>query len=154
MKCALACSLAAGLAGSAASMTVKKFLQGSDSALVPLLDEAQLRRYGAIVRERLSHAHTGYAAGLVVAFAVCSSRHGDACQLSTLLECEYVAIVLGVANLVYMLLPKSDYMAYHLTTPAQMRAWMDVYRRCQGTSVMGFVIGLGAYHVLASRLAD
>lgn len=154
MRCSWACVIAAGLVGKTVAFGVEKAVNGIGTEFEGTLTPEQLVRYKQIVEERCLHAKTGYLVGLLCAFVMCERRYGGECKLSNMLECEFVAIAFGVATLTYLILPKSDYMVYSLTSRAQMTAWMDMYRRCQALMVGGSVLGAGLYHIIVCQLSD
>lgn len=154
MRCTWACVIAAGLAGQSAAFAFDKLLNGKDTEFLATLSPEQQAVYREVIRERCMHARTGYLVGILIAFVLCDRRYAGQCRLSNLLECEFVAIALGVASMTYLVLPKTTYMAYHLTSKAQMSAWMDMYRKCQGLMLGGTVLGAGLYHLAVCQLSD
>ncbi len=109
-----------------------------------LLNQEQKARYKNIIDERMKLYVHGMILGVVLGFLylgmVPSQTLGRACI--------FTMIVLGINNMYYILMPKSDYMVPHLTTKEQRVAWLHIYREMQYRCKMGFVLGLLGYLIL------
>lgn len=53
----------------------------------------------------------------------------------------FIGITISISVLYYFIMPKSDYMLNHLKTPAQNKAWLEIYKTMKNRYVIGFLIG-------------
>ena len=60
-------------------------------------------------------------------------------------SCSFTLVTLGVTYLVYVLHPKSKYMATYLVRPNQKLTWSRVSKTMRYRSYMGMLLGAGAY---------
>ena len=71
-------------------------------------------------------------------------------KTSTMLQgCIFTVLSLGTAYFYYTLMPKSDYMLLHLTTPEQNQLWLNIYKHMKTKCHVGFLIGMVGYFFLA-----
>ena len=136
MNCTTSAIFGIGLIG-ASYFTMSVSSQQTDS-LRKILSEELVVRYEAIIRERRCHYLQGLALGLVLSYLLLAkSKISNRFHKVSL----FFAITLATSALVYMLLPKSDYMLKHLKTTEENRAWLSFYKTMRTRYTIGFVLG-------------
>lgn len=121
------------------------------------LDSTQKKVFDKIVDERRKLAMQGYGLGLglailgLIAMAYLKKSKTKTSFISYALSriCLVVATTFVVQYFYYMLMPKSNWMLDYLTSEAQKKAWLNVYRTYQYNYHLGMVIGLIGAGVLA-----
>ena len=149
------------LGGSLLTMTVSK---EQHNMLRTAFSEELANKYDSIVAERRNHYMFGLGLGLILAYFISrnikiskgSSKKspkrkssGSIGSLGRLLEASndftrmalFLAVTLITALIVYLLMPKSDYMLNHLTTAEQNKKWLNMYRTMQRKYFMGMILG-------------
>lgn len=137
MLCLFKCFVGLGLLGaSIATMIVSKddspFREYKKS-----LDKDQRERLEKITDERLNIYLQGLVVGLIIALVYLYSVKSN----SWTHVCVFLAIMLGVNYLWYILSPKSDWMLKSLNSKEQKEGWLKVYRTMQYRWHMGFLLG-------------
>lgn len=139
MNCTVSATIGLSLlAGSVATLTVSEEQHNLlKKTLSPELDQV----YDNIARERRNHYIQGLIIGLLISFFVLSnSRITNRTYKITL----FFAITLTSGLLYYLLMPKSDYMLNHLTTPEENKAWLEVYKTMKFRYLVGLILGAAA----------
>jgi hypothetical protein len=139
-QCYIACGLAASFFGGMLYITLNPYKYDVLQNYLDLLDEKQKLIFNQVHRERMQIYLMGLVLGLLLGFIYLQSRGPSVSR-----TCAFVAIVMGVNYLFYMIYPKSVYMIRHLETPEQVNAHQTVYRTMQYRQYMGMALGLVAY---------
>lgn len=109
--------------------------------LTPELKE----KYESIIVERRNIYFTGYAYGLVLAFALLFANKYNS-KKSKMSRTTNIGMMVGVTLLTnyfyYMLSPKSDLMVTHLDKEEQRLAWQKIYKTMQFNYHVGLVLGI------------
>lgn len=139
----LPCIIAAAFITGSLAISLSPGARHNIALLEATLQPPQLATYHAIRDERatiyLWSLALGFAVGLAyLALADPSSKSADRCWSHT---CGFVAIVLIVNHIAYMLWPKSQYMVQILDTEEQRTAWLRVYRGMQVRQYGGLLLG-------------
>ena len=116
------------------------------------LDATQRQTYERVVAHRRALYVQGLVAGLVLAAVVVGPMRVYGGASASLCGCAAVVLVFVTTFLYYILAPKPVYMVEVLTTPAQSRAWVDVYRGMQLTTYGSFAGALVAAFVFFACL--
>jgi hypothetical protein len=137
MNCYLSSILGLGLlGGSIATMTVTK---EQHKTLKDVFSDDLDKKYDEIITERRNHYFIGLIVGAIISIIVIKNiANIDYYTRITL----FLAITLGTAVLLYMILPKSDYMLNHLKTPEENKKWLEVYKTMKSRYYIGFVMGI------------
>lgn len=143
MRICGSCYLASGFA--AASVGTALFSSKEKKEFVRTLSEEQKTLFSGVVRRRLMIYLLSMLFG--AGFAYAAQRATGASGAGAV--CVSVLIMTGSAYLLYTAWPKGVYMLDHLTTRAQVQAWLAMYRRMMKMYHIGFALGLLAYAVLA-----
>ena len=125
---------------------------GSLSRFVGTLDETQRQTYEKVVAHRRVLYVQGLVAGLVLAALVVGPMRLYSGASASLCGCTAVVLVFVTTFLYYILAPKPVYMVEILTTSAQRRAWVNVYRGMQVTTYGSFAGALVAAFVFFACL--
>jgi|MDTD01.1.fsa_nt_gb hypothetical protein len=145
-----ACVFAAGCIGSSLyCFFVRNMKNSKTKHLESLLDDTQIEKYYAIMKERRNIFIFGKIVGLLLGFLYITYNKLDGwCKY-----CVFVVIVKIVACIVYMMYPKSDYFLRHVTTKEQSSAWVDVYVEMKYNMFFGFILGMLGYLILMRLIA-
>lgn len=133
--------LAAGLFGSMLYVTFNPYKEDVIMRFIQTLDSQQQQIFLQIHEERMKIFVVSLIIGLVCGTIILLSME----EKGLVRSCTFTLIVLGVTYLVYLLYPKSKYMVNYLVRPNQKREWVNVYRTMQSRTMMGMVLGAGAY---------
>ena len=96
------------------------------------------QKYEKIIKERRNHYILGLVIGLLCSFIavkfvnITNNFH----RVSF-----FLAFTLGTSVVIYMILPKSDYMLNHLKTPEENKKWLQVYNTMKFRYFGGFILG-------------
>lgn len=145
-QCFVTCALAAAFFGGMLYISLNPYKYSALNQFLDTLTIDQVQLFNKIHRERMQIYLMGLVLGLLLGFIYLQSSKSSVAR-----TCAFVAIVMGVNYLFYMIYPKSAYMVQHLTTPQQIDAWQHVYRTMQYNQYMGMALGLIAY-VLVSMV--
>jgi hypothetical protein len=144
-QCYITCAVASAFFGGMLYLTLNPYKHHVLQKYLDTLDAKQLDLFSAVHKERMQIYLMGLVLGLLLGFIYLQYAKAGVRR-----TCAFVAIVMGVNYLFYMVYPKTTYMVRHLTSPEQINAWQDVYRTMQYNQYMGMVLGLVAY-ILVSR---
>jgi hypothetical protein len=139
-QCYISCGLAAAFFGGMLYLTLNPYKNIVLDEFLQTLTEEQMVTFNLVHKERMQIYLMGLILGLLLGFTYlqmtksCISR-----------SCGFVAIVMGVNYLFYMIYPKSTYMVRHLREPEQLHKWQNLYRTMQYNQYLGMIIGLIAY---------
>lgn len=137
MNCYLSSILGLGLlGGSISTMTVTK---EEHNTLKNVFSDDLDKKYHQIVTERRNHYLIGLIVGAIISIIVIKNIININYYTRITL---FLAITLGTAVLLYMVLPKSDYMLNHLKTAEENKKWLDVYKTMKSRYYIGFVLGI------------
>ncbi len=137
MNCYLSSILGLGLlGGSIATMTVTK---EQHKTLKDVFSDDLDKKYDEIITERRNHYLIGLILGAIISIIVIKNIININKYTRITL---FLAITLGTAVLLYMVLPKSDYMLNHLKTPEENKKWLEVYKTMKSRYYIGFVLGI------------
>jgi hypothetical protein len=137
MNCYLSSILGLGLlGGSIATMTVTKEQHNN---LKDVFSDDLDKKYDEIITERRNHYLIGLIVGAIISIIVIKNIININYYTRITL---FLAITLGTAVLLYMVLPKSDYMLNHLKTAEENKKWLDVYKTMKSRYYIGFVLGI------------
>lgn len=125
---------------------------GALSRFEATLDASQRKTYAQVVAHRRALYVQGLIAGLLLACVVVGPMRIYGNASASLCGCAAVVLVFVTTFLYYILSPKPVYMVEVLTTPAQRRAWVDVYRGMQVTTYGSFAGALVAAFVFFAFL--
>ena len=110
------------------------------------LPTSLVQTYDSITRERTIIYYTGYALGLVLAIIIITYnlliRKEKVTPLS--LVCTIVGFAFIVNYFYYILTPKSKWMLNEVRTPAETKAWLEMYRNMSFYYHSGLLLGLVA----------
>ena len=97
-----------------------------------------LERYNKISKERMRISYFGYVLGLVISLLIIINR-----KMNTQTKVCVTIVVTFLTNYFYYILsPKSDWMLYHINSPEQTKAWLEMYRTMQYNYHLGLVFGI------------
>ncbi len=137
MNCYLSSILGLGLlGGSIATMTVTK---EQHNTLKDVFSDDLDKKYDEIITERRNHYLIGLILGAIISIIVIKNIININKYTRITL---FLAITLGTAVLLYMVLPKSDYILNHLKTPEENKKWLEVYKTMKSRYYIGFVLGI------------
>ena len=139
-QCLVACGIASAFFGGMLFLSLNPYKYEVLEQYLATLDENQLAIFRKIHKERMQIYLLGLVLGLLLGFIYLNVSKSSVAR-----TCTFVAIVMGVNYLFYMVYPKSTYMIKHLNTEEQVNAWQNVYRTMQYRQYMGMVLGLVAY---------
>ncbi len=147
MYCLNYCILGSALLGSMvmtmlASKNSKNFKNFRD-----LLNEKQKNIYKNIIKERFNIYLQGLILGIIIALIATYKIKNSNNKI-----CLFVVISLAFKYLYYCLHPKSTYMLNHLTSVKQNNAWLKIYKEMKYRNIIGFVLGIIGYVLLAKGL--
>jgi len=145
-ECFLSCAVAAAFFGGMLYISLNPYKYSALHQFLDTLTKQQVQTFNNIHKERMQIYLMGLILGLLLGFIYLQMAKPGMAR-----TCAFVAIVMGVNYLFYMIYPKSDYMVKHLVTPEQVNAWQHVYRTMQYNQYMGMVLGLVSY-VLVSMI--
>jgi hypothetical protein len=145
-QCYITCAIASAFFGGMLYLTLNPYKHQVLQNYLDTLDAKQLEIFNVVHKERMQIYLMGLVLGLLLGFIYLQYAKAGVAR-----TCAFVAIVMGVNYLFYMIYPKSMYMIHHLKTPEQVTAYKNVYRTMQYNQYMGMVLGLVAY-VLVSRV--
>lgn len=142
------CMVALGLFGASLYTTIRPCF--ACSKLEASFDETQIKIYKEIVTERLYDYYIGLIIGIIVAILFYNfyGKHSDKNGANKIMLCVYLIIVLFSQCLYYMLVPKSKYMLEYLRGD-QIGLWLDTYKNMKTNYLLGAILGIIAYIVLA-----
>ncbi len=102
--------------------------------------------YQKIVKERTTNYYTGFGIGFVLSLAIIMyNRYGLKTPFSAMpLVCIVVAISFLTNYFYYVLSPKQNWMLDHLSNPADIKAWSEMYKGMQKYYHTGLALGLVA----------
>jgi len=104
-----------------------------------------LERYNKISKERMRISYFGYVLGLVISLLIIINR-----KMNTQTKVCVTIVVTFLTNYFYYILsPKSDWMLYHINSPEQTKAWLEMYRTMQYNYHLGLVFGIIGAGLLA-----
>jgi len=109
------------------------------------LNKSQLSIYNKIINERLSVYIHGIILGLLlgVLFVIVMNKLKRYNRI-----CLFVLVVLLTSMVYYKLMPKSDYMIKHLTSPNQIDKWLKIYTTIKFRGTISILISIIAYILL------
>jgi len=115
------------------------------------LPEHLKKKYEELSEERKKIGFQGYGLGLLISlFIIVYNLKIKRERLSAVpLVCIIVATSFLTNYFYYMLSPKSDWMLNHLKDPAEMKAWLEMYREMKYNYHMGLVLGIISTGILA-----
>jgi len=139
----LPCVIAAAFITGSLAISLSPGARHNIALLTSTLRPPQLATYNAIHKERATIYLWSLALGFVVGLAYLaladpSHKSAGRCWSHS---CAFVAVVLVVTHLSYMLWPKSQYMVQILDSEEQRLAWLRVYRGMQVRQYGGLVLG-------------
>ena len=145
MNCYLSSILGLGLlGGSISTMTVSK---DQHKTLKDVFSDELDTKYDKIITERRNHYLIGLIVGAIISIIVLKNITDSNYYTRITL---FLAITLGTAVLLYMILPKSDYMLNHLKTPEENKKWLEIYKTMKSRYHIGFVLGIVGAVLLGS----
>ncbi len=137
MNCYLSSILGLGLlGGSIVTMTVSK---EQHKTLKDVFSDDLDKKYDHIITERRNHYLIGLVVGIIISIIILKKITNVNYYTRITL---FLAITLGSAVLIYMLLPKSDYMLNYLKTPEENQKWLEVYKTMKSRYYIGFILGI------------
>ncbi len=137
MNCYLSSILGLGLlGGSIVTMTVSK---EQHKTLKDVFSDDLDKKYDHIITERRNHYLIGLVVGIIISIIILKKITNVNYYTRITL---FLAITLGSAVLIYMLLPKSDYILNHLKTPEENKKWLEVYKTMKSRYYIGFILGI------------
>ena len=114
------------------------------------LPTSLVQTYDSITRERTIIYYTGYVLGLVLAIIIITYntviRKEKVTSLS--LVCTIVGFAFIVNYFYYILTPKSKWMLNEIRTPAETKAWLEMYKSMSFYYHSGLLLGLVAIGTL------
>ncbi len=145
MDCYLSAILGLGLlGGSISTMTVNK---DQHNTLKNVFSDDLAKKYDQIVTERRNHYLIGLVVGIILSIIIIKQTNTPNYFTRITL---FLAITLGSAVLIYMILPKSDYMLNYLKTPEENQKWLEVYKTMKSRYYIGFILGIVGAVLLGS----
>jgi len=100
-------------------------------------DELDIK-YENIITERRNHYILGLLFGMFITSMIIK-------RLSIPNTFTYISfffsMTLGIAIIIYMLMPKSDYMLNYLKTNEENKKWLEIYKTMKSRYYIGFVLG-------------
>ena len=66
--------------------------------------------------------------------------------------CMAAGIVIIINCVLYMLLPKSDYMIHHLETEEKREAWNKIYKEMMNYNIIGKLVGIFGLLILGKGI--
>jgi uncharacterized protein YacL len=102
------------------------------------------KRYEIISKERMIISYGGYALGIVISSVILFYNLKIKKQkLNTFsLVCTVMATCFLTNYFYYILSPKSDWMLNHVTSPDQVKQWLQMYREMSYNYHMGIALGI------------
>lgn len=143
----LPCIIAAALVTGSLAISLSPGAKNNINALVSTLRPEQASIYASIRQERVWIYIWSLSLGVVMGLlylAVFAPNKGGWSQ-----SCMFVAVVLLVTHVAYILWPKSRYMVQTLDTDEQRAAWVRVYRGMQWRQYGGMVLGAIGFLIYA-----
>ena len=146
VKCLSFCLIGAALLGSMIMTMLVSKKSKPFVTFMSLLDDNQQQIYKSIIRERTNI----YVQGLVigVALALLITYHTGFKRVANV--CLFIAISLGFNWAYYLLYPKTTYMLNHLSSSAQVKAWLNIYKEMKFRSHTGLLLGAFGYVLIAA----
>ena len=152
MSCVGNCLIASVmLCGVIASMVTSR-VSPKHAEFKKLLNKKEEKAYEKIIKERLMIYLIGLCVGVVIAFFVVmmsniNSKRNKACM--------FVAVALIVNAVVYMAIPKKDWMLNHIgNNQEKVNAWLAIYKEMKMKKLVGMGVGVVAYYLLGDGLLN
>jgi hypothetical protein len=124
------------LAATVATLRVNPVLK---SNLMKQLSKKEQNHYKSIIKHRKNIYYQGLFFGLLLSILFI---YYNKLKDKTVILFSALSITFVVNYFYYILYPKTDYMAKHLTTEKQRDAWLKIYKTMQFNYHFGFVLGL------------
>lgn len=114
-----------------------------------VLSEELADKYEDIIEERRNHYFLGLTLGIITAYFLINSL-----KIKNTLHkvSSFFTVAITIAIVVYMLMPKSDYMLNHLKTEKQNKVWLEIYKTMKHRYFFGFFLGAVAIIPFAQSL--
>lgn len=145
MVCISSCLIGAGFLGSSILTMLKSKNSGTFKKFDHLLNIKQKEIYKKVINERASIYTQGIIIGTILGLLSMSMIKTN--KISKV--CIFIVIALGFNYLYYMLYPKTTYMLLHLTNQKQNEAWLNIYTEMKKRCILGFILGVIGYFILA-----
>jgi uncharacterized protein YacL len=102
------------------------------------------KRYESITKERMSISYRGYVLGILFSsFIIFYNLKIKKRKMNTFsLVCTVMATCFLTNYFYYILSPKSDWMLNHVTSPDQVKQWLQMYREMSYNYHMGIALGI------------
>ena len=102
------------------------------------------KRYESIAKERMTISYRGYVLGILFSsFIIFYNLKIKKQKLNTFsLVCTVMATCFLTNYFYYILSPKSDWMLNHVTSPDQVKHWLQMYREMSYNYHMGIALGI------------
>ena len=102
------------------------------------------QRYESIAKERMAISYRGYVIGILISFFIIFYNLKIKKQkMNTFsLVCTVMATCFLTNYFYYILSPKSDWMLNHVTSPDQVKHWLQMYREMSYNYHMGIALGI------------
>jgi hypothetical protein len=114
------------------------------------LPNSLIETYDSVTKERTIIYYTGYILGLILAIIIITYnvviRKEKVTSLS--LVCTIVGFAFIVNYFYYILTPKSKWMLNEIRTPAETKAWLEMYKTMSFYYHSGLLLGLVAIGTL------
>ena len=146
--CDLWCLIATALFASMLYMMLNPRKSDIINTFQSQLTPEQNAIYVEIVNERMRIYLISITVALILGFLYLQFNNNR----SVSRVCVFTVLVLFASNMLYLIAPKSKYMVTYLTTEVQRNAWLDVYKEMQYRKVIGILLGIIAYVLLAYNL--
>ena len=137
MNCLLFAILGLGLLGG--SFAISTMTQEQHTKLRTLFSKELANKYDDIVKERRNHYIIGIVLGIIISFIVI--KNSNISNYLTRMAI-FLSITLGSGIIIYMILPKSDYVLNHLKSPEENKKWLEVHQYMKNRYFIGFGLGI------------
>jgi uncharacterized protein YacL len=109
------------------------------------------KRYESISKERMFISYRGYVLGILISSVIIFYNLKIKKQkLNTFsLVCTVMATCFLTNYFYYILSPKSDWMLNHVTSPDQVKDWLQMYREMSYNYHMGIALGIVGVGIFA-----
>ena len=117
-----------------------------------LLSKKEKKVYEKIIKERLMIYLIGLCVGVITGFFVGMISNINSKRTKS---CMFVAVALIVNAVVYMAIPKKDWMLNHIgNNQEKVNAWLEIYKEMKMKKLVGMGVGLVAYYLLGDGLLN
>lgn len=140
----------AGIAFLGGSIMTLSLSEKQRSKIHQVFSKDLANKYERIVMERRTHYLIGLSVGMLISFSLIYTFSKPLSYFYHIIF--FLTITLGIALIIYFLMPKSDYMSRHLKTKNEIQLWSEINNEMKYRYMFGVLLGIVAAVLFASVL--